>query len=427
MNKRNSNKWIVILLTMILLVAAAPVFPVQAASATLTMSATSSEIHVGDIVEVTLTIAADATIGDFEGYLRYDDSIFEFYSAASCITGGAGVLRISDIGASPSAQERNYKIYFKAVDKGDCKVEIYDRPIVYAYSDGSEMSVSGFGKTFTVYPAVSASDNSNLETLHLVDSRIQTVELTPTFDSRTKIYYASVPYESDGIVVSAKASDTSASVKVSGDGELVFGENTVCIEVTAEDGSVSEYLVYVYRAEKPVLPTETPKEEGNTGDTSETEKITVEPGVVLKQDGEEIFVTEYHTYRFCDIPSTFIIPDGYVETNLMMDEVTVTAYAKQDASGQAFLLLVLANESGRINWYRYDRAEQTIQRVSEEEFVITQVVIDNNSEWKAAAEQYLAYQKVLIATIAILCGACLFLLVVIIWLSVSNRRYKNER
>ena len=121
----------------LLLLAVVPAKNVEAASATITLSTDTEEIHAGDTVEVKLTISADATIGDFEAFLSYDDTIFEFYSAASCITGGAGFLKVSDIGASPSAQERTYRIWFTALTQGECEVALYERPVVYCYTDGA--------------------------------------------------------------------------------------------------------------------------------------------------------------------------------------------------------------------------------------------------------------------------------------------------
>ena len=47
------------------MIAAAPVVPAQAASATISLSTQEEEIRVGDMVEVSLTIEADETIGDF--------------------------------------------------------------------------------------------------------------------------------------------------------------------------------------------------------------------------------------------------------------------------------------------------------------------------------------------------------------------------
>ena len=80
MKKRNQqkwNKWIAGVMTFLLLLAVLPVQNVQAASATITLSTEEEEIHVGDTVEIKLTIRADATIGDFEAFLSYDDEIFK--------------------------------------------------------------------------------------------------------------------------------------------------------------------------------------------------------------------------------------------------------------------------------------------------------------------------------------------------------------
>ena len=228
------------------------VFPAQsalAASATITLTTDTEEIHAGDTVEVKLTIKADATIGDFEAFLSYDDTIFEFYSAASCITGGAGFLKVADIGASPSAQERTYRIYFKALMQGECEVALYDRPVVYCYTDGTEMSVTGVNKIFQVLPSFSASSNSRLSALYLVDDQPATVTLSPEFQPETTKYYAAVDYLSDMVIVSAIAEDSLANVEVSGGKNLSHGNNEVLITVTAEDGSRTVYTIYVYRSE----------------------------------------------------------------------------------------------------------------------------------------------------------------------------------
>ena len=111
-NQVKINKYIAGVMCFLLLLAALPVKTALAASATITLSATEEEFRVGDTVEVKLTISADDTIGDFEAFISYDDAVLEFYSAASCITGDAGMLKVYDWGASPSAQDRTYRIFF---------------------------------------------------------------------------------------------------------------------------------------------------------------------------------------------------------------------------------------------------------------------------------------------------------------------------
>jgi len=405
------NKWITGVTAFLLLLAQVPAQTALAASATITISTEEEEIHVGDTVEIKLTIRADATIGDFEAFVSYNDAIFEFYSAASCITGGAGFLKISDIGASPSTQERTYRIYFNAMTQGECEVALYDRPVIYCYTDGKEMSVTGVSSYFSVLPSSEASGNSRLSALHLVDNHPETVVLTPAFSPEQKEYYAAVPYASDMVIVSAIAEDAMANVEVAGGKNLNSGNNEVLITVTAEDGSASLYTVHVYRAE---TPEETPEE-----NTSET--VTVEAGITLTEEGEQVLVSEYNTYTVCEKPEDFVVPDGYVQASLFMDNLAIPAYTKQGENPEEFLLLVLKNDEGKVNWYRYDRVEQTLQRVYEKEYVITQTIQNNEAAYQAAIQEYEAHQSMLTFAVALLSGICLVLLTVILWLCIRRK------
>ena len=418
MNKRIIKKWnrvIAGVTLFLLLLAVLPAQSALAASATITLTTDTEEIHAGDTVEVKLTIKADATIGDFEAFLSYDDTIFEFYSAASCITGGAGFLKVADIGASPSTQERTYRIYFKALVQGECEVALYDRPVVYCYTDGTEMSVTGVNKIFQVLPSFSASSNSRLSALYLVDDQPATVNLSPAFQPETTKYYAAVDYMSDMVIVSAIAEDSLANVEVAGGKNLSHGNNEVLITVTAEDGSRTVYTIYVYRSELMEEPDDPVIEE------PEEPVITLTPGILFEQTEEQTIVTEYHTYTICKKPEDFRLPDGYVQTTLMINEIQADAYAKQGENPEEFLLLVLKNEAGEINWYRYDRVEQTLQRVNEEEYVVTQVIQSNDDNLKQAIKEYEAHQSMLTFAVALLFGICFVLLMIILWLCIRRK------
>lgn len=414
-NKKKWNKWIAGVTIFLLLLAGFPVQTAQAASATITLTTDSEEIHAGETVEIKLTISADATIGDFEAFLSYDDTIFEFYSAASCITGGAGFLKVSDIGASPSSQERTYHIYFNVLTQGECEVAIYDRPVVYCYNDGTEMSVTGVNKVFSVLPSVTASGNSRLAALHVVDNQPSTVILTPAFHAETTTYYATVPYESDMVIVSAITEDSLANVEVSGGRNLSFGNNEVLVTVTAEDGSKTVYTIYVYRSETQKEP-EKPVEE----DPKEP-PVTLEAGISFKETGEQVLVTEYHTYTLCEKPEDFVVPDNYVQTTLMIDEIQVPAYVQLGDNPEKFLLVVLKNEAGEVNWYRYDRAEQTLQQVNEEEYVVTQVIQSNDESLKTAIAEYELQQSLLVLAISVLAGICFVLLMAVLGLCIRRK------
>lgn len=412
-HKKNGQKWNKIITGVVvfcLLLLVIPVVSVQAASATITLSTEAEEIRVGDTVEVQLMIAADAVIGDFEAFLSYDDTIFEFYSAASCISGGAGMLKIADIGASPSQQDRVYRIYFQALEQGECEVALYNRPVVYSYSDGIEMSVTGFSKTFTVKPSNDASSDSSLSALYLVDDLAQSIVLTPMFSPEVKTYHTTVGYSSKTLILSAISTDSNAKVEVLGGKELVVGTNEVVITVIAEDGSETVYTIFVQRLE----------ENKNTEEV-EIPEVIIESGMTSETIEEMVWLTQYHKYMVCEKPKDFIIPDGYVTTILMIEEAQITAYVKEEDTQEEFLLLTLKNEAGEVNWYRYDRIEQTLQRVCEKEYIVTQIVQQNDEELQEALLQYEIQQKGLIIVVAMLSGITLVLLMVILWLCIRRR------
>ena len=82
---------------------------------------------------------------------------------------------------------------------------------------------------------------------------------------------------------------------------------------------------------------------------------------------------------------------------------------------------MLENDVGEVNWYRYDRVEQTLQRVSEEEYVVTQVVESNDESLKEAITEYQMQQSLLTLAVAFLIGLCLVLLIIILWLCVRRK------
>lgn len=87
------------------------------------------------------------------------------------------------------------------------------------------------------------SNNANLASLELDFGKLD-------FNKDTIDYTLKVPFETIKIVVTATAEDPKATVAVTGGEELVLGDNTVSILVTAEDGTTKTYTIIVTRQEK---------------------------------------------------------------------------------------------------------------------------------------------------------------------------------
>lgn len=87
---------------------------------------------------------------------------------------------------------------------------------------------------------------SNDATLKSLD--VSGFTLNPTFKSNVNTYSIRVNNNITGLKVTAIANSDKASVSISGNSDWKEGTNTITIKVTAEDGTVNNYIVNVNRA-----------------------------------------------------------------------------------------------------------------------------------------------------------------------------------
>lgn len=91
-----------------------------------------------------------------------------------------------------------------------------------------------------------SSDNT------LSELTIKEGAISPTFEKDVREYTLTIPYEMTEVNVTAKTSDSKATVEIEGNKDLKEGENTVTIKVTAEDGTTTNYVVKVTRKRVPI-------------------------------------------------------------------------------------------------------------------------------------------------------------------------------
>ncbi len=351
-----------------LIYALMPSIHAKAASARIGFSIQEPEITTGDVVSIILTIDADATIGDFEGYVSYDPEALEFISGATCIAGGDGTLKISDIYASSTTGTRKYIMKFQALKPGGSELTVSGQPQVFEYETGLAMSASSTSLDIMINAAAEASTNSQLASL-----KVSPGTLTPTFSGTVYEYTVDVDGNTNELLVSAIAEDITASVTISDNKELEAGTNTVHVYVTSEAGTVSEYLIYVYKEES-TEATQTPAE------VTEEPVITKEPDAVEEQmipgtlqiaeDNENLIISGGFSYTVMNEPGNLTVPDGFQKTKVIISGIQITAYAPFSNGSSDFLLLILKKEEGDPAFYRYDRVEKTIQRFQSEDITL---------------------------------------------------------
>ena len=105
-------------------------------------------------------------------------------------------------------------------------------------SAGASYGSSGASSTVTY----EGSWDNYLESLSVSD-----YAFTQTFNKTRDTYFLTVPEEVESLEVEAEPCDSAASVSITGTEELPLGRSKIMINVTAENGSVRVYRIYVDR------------------------------------------------------------------------------------------------------------------------------------------------------------------------------------
>ncbi len=414
-----------------LVMLAFPSVKASAASASIKFETEEEKYETGDEVTINLLLEGDVFLGNFEGYISYDEDLLEYSHGPACISGDDGLLKITDIVTESASNVRKYVLTFFAVAKGNAEISIVSNPEIYEYETGYLMSTSSKAIILTIDSAADSSDEAGLESL-----RVSPGSLNPVFAGDLYEYEVKVPYDTLNLIVSAIPASEAADVDISGNQKLVAGRNRVVITVTAENGDEQEYILYVYKAE------ETSEEnEDDKGEETEATPVPTQPAgeeeipvsyamsFSAVKENEEVIISGSYSYKVRPVEDTEQIPAGYVKTNIIVNGVTLTAYAAKDEAQSEFLLLHLKPEDGEAGFYSYDRVEKTIQRYTGGKK--TQGAADSESSVTAEditqlAEDYDKNLNTMSILIAVLSGICAILLFGITKLFLKYRGSRDD-
>lgn len=335
----------------------------QASSATITLDTDNNSVTIGDEVLISVNLSSEAEIGDFETYISYDSDVLEFQSEASFIAGDEGLLKISDLNVANGEYSRKYIIKFIAKEVGTSDISLVNKPSIYDFETGNTMSISANNLNIQVSAAKTASKNANLKSL-----KISSGTLTPTFDPDITTYTTDVTNVTDKLIISAISEDKAATVTIEGNDKLINGTNKITIVVKAESGHIKKYTIdamyedNVQKAEtSETVDTET-ADDNNTMDEYNEKHVTPINNVIVTKNGDNIYIQNGFRYQISTIKDESDIPDGYIKTTIIVNEITIDAYTPEDDLESEYLLLYAKNEEGDLGLYQYDRVEKTIQR-----------------------------------------------------------------
>lgn len=215
------------------------------------ISLSAPEVSVGDTITVTVNfISNNENITSVSGTITYDETVIEFISGDGA-SGGAGNIPLNYSAPTPS-QSLSAVLTFRAVKAGTTSISLGNCTI---YTDGG-VSIGNPSATSEIKvsdPSPALSSNANLKSLEISQG-----QLTPNFSPDITEYSVTVPNSINKLPISAVADDSNAKVSISGNSDLVVGENKRSVIVTAEDGTQKTYTITIIREAAVNTPSPSP-------------------------------------------------------------------------------------------------------------------------------------------------------------------------
>lgn len=284
-----------------------------AASAVFKTTASTSKVVVGKTFTVTIKVSSTEALGSWEYTIDYNSSILSLVS---------GSKSVADYG-NGSTKSKSYTYTFKAIKAGSSNISVKSYG---AISWGEKtLSCSTSGATVKVITQAdlqaSYSKNNNLKSLS-----VSGTTLSPSFSSEITSYTAELGANTSSITISASPSDSKATISGNGTFNVIEGENSFKLVVTAENGSEKVYNILV-----------------NVKDPNPI-KVTI--------NNEELTIVK----RI----SALTIPTSYTQTAIKIDDQDIPAFTSEITD---FTLVGLKNSKGTINLYIYK--DKTFTRYTE--------------------------------------------------------------
>lgn len=392
-----------------------------AASAAVNLRISAQEVMVDDTFSVVLSVESSEAIGAFSCYLSFDSDVLQFVSGGAFVTGGTGLIMISDEGSSEEeTTNKKYSMKLKAIKGGETSIWVDEDVSVTCALDDAPMSVSCNQLLFSITDPERISDITALQNITVSQG-----SLDPAFDPTCKKYQLTIPASADQIEIKATPMDEDASVMITGNEELLDG-SVITITVTAPS---KDQEVTTIRVKK--------KEENDEANSPKEEQVqeTTDPTIgkvgvsAARDEKENIFLTEELRVQILPLQDESLLPQDYIKTTIVKDGVSIPVYTKKSELDSDVLLLYGMNQEGETGFYSYNRRADTLTRVEalSKEFNQRQEesTLNNGSKQEGSLQTSSSY---LIAVLAVL---CMILSVVLAYVLIRfrNQRYtdKNEK
>ena len=359
----------VILFFLILIVAAAVPSRCKANSCVIQFTTETAQVKKGDVFTIVCQVTSTAPFLDVSFVIDYDDTVMEFIKGGKKVSGGFGELTVDSGGNSEETYKKTFSLQFKARANGSGLISVKDAAEIVDVEGNSfsvssnrlPIQVSQKGKKSGLQPAKKTASPSVVtpspvrsKNNRLKSMKVAAVSMTPDFSGDITEYRALVDCKTDILYASLVPEDEKARIRVLGNESLKTGNNQVTVLVTAENGKTKKYILTVKR--------ETAEETADRTETKQEKKEEKDIDFSVRQRADAIFIQNRSEFEVLDTDGLKEVPEGYIQTKLVLDSVSVPVFTMSEELDSNYLLLYLKGPSGERGFYQFDREEKTLQR-----------------------------------------------------------------
>lgn len=321
-------------------------------SASISISASSGMICVGDTVTVSINLSAAKNLYTGQIDIEYDQSCFSYVSGAYS-TNGSKLVLMFDPNGSGSSGSRDLTFKATAVGNGTFKVSSYS----LINSDPIEEVEASLNSASVQVKPVGATDKT------LGGLSVAGYSITPAFAKWTQDYTCYVGADVTSVSINATPGAAGNTPKISGNYDnLNYGSNKITITSYSNVDTSMTYTINVIRSQPAQQGGSSDKPSGNSPTQAPTDAPTTEaPTTEAPTDPLPVVqatVDNGNKYVMMDL-SSLDVPSGYTETTVNYGKDKVPAFTNKTLGITVLYLTDEANGT-KGSYYVYDEKANSL-------------------------------------------------------------------
>ena len=351
-----TSKCIALVMAMIMTMLLGLTTPQSQAAQSCTVTFSDPTVTVGNNVTINVRVTGAVAIATVK--VNFDPNYLQFVSGDLGYGRCEGTTVIMDK-ENMGSGNLSFSMTFKALKTGKTTINNYENFIVG--SNEELMNARPGSSTVTINAPQTASGNNNLSALSISPGT-----LSPRFSSGTTSYKAYVSNSTTSVAVYAKTQDGKAKMVYWGNSDFKVGDNTVTVQVTAENGAKKYYTITVNRAAGSTS--------GNTGGNTDTKPDNTPVPTPMQPPKVTATLSDDTKLAIAaSLPEGVSVPAGFEESKLEVEGQSIlTAVHKE---GNLTVVYLEGDENHPAGFYFYDQKTGEAQPMTQVDMAASKLTL----------------------------------------------------